>query len=69
MEQRQTRLYAEHRNTAELLYFSCAPTIFNRHEYENISHICTKKSKDTVLYKAPFCLFFPSFFTKTILDM
>lgn len=37
---------------------------FNHHEYEKISHICTKKSEDTILYKAPFCLFFPFFFYK-----
>lgn len=32
---------------------SLAPTLYC-HEYEKISHFCTKKSQDIILYKAPF---------------
>lgn len=34
-------------------FLSLAP-MFYCHGYEKISHICTKKSQDIILYKAPF---------------
>lgn len=66
MEQRQD--HSQKTETPQSCFSSpVLQQFFYCHEYEKISHICTKKSEDTILYKAPFCLIF--FFTKTILDM